>query len=119
MGVFCRYDISRDLEPQFKVIQEAVRAQQLSYGNRMLRPRKHKDKWPLYLRVLDARDCRATYPKIADVLALPHDQETRGAVYAVRDLVRAAKELRDAWPFASEEENASPLDLDEFLASLP
>jgi hypothetical protein len=94
-----RVDPLQPLEPQFKVIKEISRSSQRSLRKKVLNPRMRKDNWPLYLRVIDARDCKATYTKIARI-CLKHEDQF-GAIGAVRDLFKQASKLRDHWPFAS------------------
>jgi Family of unknown function (DUF6499) len=98
--LFFRVDPLKPLEPQFKAITEISRMSQRSLLRKSPRPRRSKKKWLLYLRVLDARECEATYIEIARV-CLPHQDEA-AAIGAVRDLHKQASQLRDRWPFASE-----------------
>jgi hypothetical protein len=98
--IFFRCDPLKPLEVQFEAFLKIASASQRSLKKKLLRPRMRKDRWPLYLRVLDALDCQATYSEIAQV-CLPH-QEQFGAARAAYDLAKQARKLRDDWPFASE-----------------
>jgi hypothetical protein len=99
--IFFRVDPLKPLEAQFKVFVEIARKSQRSLLGRILTPRARPTKWPLYLRVLDARDCDAAYSEIARV-CLKHEDPS-AAIGAARDLTKQARKLRDNWPFASEE----------------
>jgi hypothetical protein len=101
--IFFRCDPLKPLEPQFKAFYEIARRCQRSFKKAILKPRIRKDKWPLYLRVLDARDCEAKYREIAQVCGISHP-DLDGKIGAARDLAKAARQLRDAWPFATEDE---------------
>ncbi len=101
--IFFRCDPLKPLGPQFEVFQKIAARHQLSHKKKILRPRVRKDTWPLYLRVLDARDCKRKYLEIAQVCSLSHP-DLSGMVGKARDVGKAARQLRDAWPFASEEE---------------
>lgn len=98
--LFFKVDPLKPLEPQFKAIVKISRISQRSLLRKTPRPRRPSKKWPLYLRVLDARDCGATYIEIARVCLKQEDEAA--AIGAARDLHTQATELRDRWPFASE-----------------
>ncbi len=92
--LFFRIDPLKPLDPQFRGAIEIATRSQVSLLGHILAPRTRKDKWPLYLRVLDARDCKATYSEIARV-CLRHQEQGDGAA---RDLAKQARKLRDVWP---------------------
>jgi hypothetical protein len=72
------------------------------------------DKWPTYLRVLDARDCGASYLDIAQVvLGINDDEKPREASWAAREALRQAEALRDNWGFVSEDQDDFPLGWDD------
>ena len=91
-----RVDLTRPLRPQFEKFAKLAANAQKSWGKgRKLQRRTHKAKWPLYLRVLDARASGATYSQIAHAL-LRHQQQTE---QAARDVVKQAEALRDNFRF--------------------
>ena len=91
-----RVDLTRPLRPQFeKFAKLAANAQEGWSKGRKVHRRTRKDKWPLYLRVLDARASGATYSQIAHAL-LRHQRQTE---QAARDVVKQAEALRDNFRF--------------------
>lgn len=78
------FDLSRDLNEQINSIKdELYRSQGYFYEIEDITPdvlkkrRDRDDKWPLYLRILDARSAGATYLEMAEVLFpdTRHDDE--------------------------------------------
>jgi hypothetical protein len=55
-------------------------------AERVKAERPQPRKWPLYLRVLDARTCGASYGEIARVLRLNSDQTVRAAIDAAENI---------------------------------
>lgn len=88
--LFIRIDLQQELRPQFAALQKLLEK------NRW-RPsvRKHPRRWPLYLRLLDARDAGASYAQCAAIL--PGSNPTP---HAARDMIQAAEHLRQEWPFS-------------------
>jgi hypothetical protein len=97
--LYLRLDLTRPLGPQLGALtQIAKRAQKpWTNGKKEIR-RPHTRKWPLYLRVLDARDAGASYATIARAL-LTHQNRTE---QAARDVVKQAEALRNDWPYYSQ-----------------
>lgn len=91
-----RVDLTRPLRPQFEKFAKLAANAQKSWGKgRKIHRRTHKAKWPLYLRVLDARASGATYSQISHAL-LRHQQQTE---QAARDVLKQAEALRDNFRF--------------------
>ncbi len=53
--VMASFDLNRPLKPQLDNIYETLKYQQRSRKQELVIFRKHKNKWPLYLRMLDAQ----------------------------------------------------------------
>lgn len=70
-----RLDTGKPLEPQLKTIIEFFLTMQTHSFGKKLEKRARKDKWPLYLRVLDARDQGQTHETIGRTLLNCCDQE--------------------------------------------
>jgi hypothetical protein len=94
--LFFRVDLKRPLETQFRSFRQIARSSQQSWNCGKISVRRpHRRNWPLYLRVLDARDEGASYATIArDVLR--HQNRTE---QAARDVVKQAEALRNYWPY--------------------
>lgn len=90
-----RIDLTRPLTPQFNRFRKLAAEAQKSWskGGKVSR-RLRTDKWPLYLRVLDARASGASYSQIAHAL-LRHKKPTD---QGTRDVVKQAEALRDNFP---------------------
>ena len=96
-GLYLRINLRRPLPPQFEKFVEIAEISQKSWnqGKRFIR-RPNIKKWPLYLRVLDARSVGATYKIIAHELLI-HQQQTE---QAARDILGQAKKIQgDLWSF--------------------
>jgi Proteobacterial transcriptional regulator-like domain len=66
-----RFDLKRPLEPQLKKAKRHLQGvQEEFYGNRNT-SRPSRERWPLYLRVLDARDAGASWSRITNELGFP------------------------------------------------
>ena len=91
-----RVDLRRSLGSQFEEFAKLAADEQkiLNKGKKIHR-RAHKDKWPLYLQVLDARDSGASYSQIAHTI-LQHQQQTE---QAARDVIKQAEALRNNFRF--------------------
>ena len=90
LDLFCRVMLDRPLKPQFDALCSLAQESQ----SRLKVVRAATGKWPLYLRVIDAQDCGASYSEIALILG-----HTAGTKHTARDYVKQAVRLRDHWPF--------------------
>jgi Family of unknown function (DUF6499) len=96
--LFIRVDLKRPLEPQFHALKQIAKNAQRSWnGGKINVRRAHKRNWPLYLRVLDARDAGASYATIARELL----KNRNSTEQAARDIVKQAEALRDYWRYNS------------------
>ncbi|MDJ0944425.1 MAG: DUF6499 domain-containing protein [Kiloniellales bacterium] len=94
--LYFRIDVRRLLSTQLEKIREVAEDTQKSwYRGKKITRRPRKQKWPLYLRVLDARSVEVSYGTIARELLI-HQQQTD---QAARDVIKQAESLRDYWPF--------------------
>ena len=85
-----RLDLSKPWDQQGEVIRlHFIAAQKRKFGTPPGR-RERSDKWLRYLRVLDGRECGATYEEVAEVVGL--DNASR----ALTDF-NAAKSLMSNW----------------------
>lgn len=86
-----RFDIARPLEPQFSKARDHLsRLQADLCSGKLNTPRPSRELWPLYLRLLDAHDCAASWTTIASNL----DK----TVNSVRSIHRQAEGVRDKFP---------------------
>ncbi|MBY6117839.1 hypothetical protein KUV64_01720 [Mameliella alba] len=65
--VAIRFDINKPLEPQLKAASETLKGLQKKRQGKLVQTRRHPEKWLSYLRVLDARDAKATWSEITKV----------------------------------------------------
>jgi hypothetical protein len=64
-----RFTITEPLEPQIRKARELLmRLQEERLGKKKNTPRPSRELWPLYLRVLDARECGASWKSIGKTL---------------------------------------------------
>jgi hypothetical protein len=62
--VYLVFDLNRSVQQQVEAAKEMLLARQRGYSGRKAR----RDKWPKYLRALDARDAQAKYREIGQVI---------------------------------------------------
>jgi hypothetical protein len=62
------FDLDKPLEAQFSHARELLNVYQSERHSKLLQRRKSRDKWPMYLRVLDGRECGASWSEIGAVL---------------------------------------------------
>lgn len=88
-----RFNLARPLEPQIKDARiDLRRMQKERYGDKATQ-RPSRELWPLYLRVLDARECRASWKTIGKTL---WDSDT--AKDKARRTYESAVGVRDNFP---------------------
>ncbi|MEJ7667707.1 MAG: hypothetical protein WKH97_03030 [Casimicrobiaceae bacterium] len=62
------FDLRKPLAPQLDSAKDYLTGLQREYVGDVVQARHHKRKWPLYLRVIDARDDKETWERIFDAL---------------------------------------------------
>ena len=63
-----RFNLNEPLEPQLEKARKALVDLQTKQLGKKIYRRPRRERWPLYLRVLDARDCGASWQKIGGTL---------------------------------------------------
>ena len=96
-AVYLRFDVSKPLPAQLEIAKsDLTKKQNYLYGKQNeLKPRR--DRWPLYLRALDAKDAGAGYGLIARTF-WPNDLDKK-TPQSARDVYEAAVALRNNFPF--------------------
>ena len=90
-SLFLRVDLRRSVPTQLARLKEIASVYQESSSVKQVRRRPLL--WPVYLRVLDAREAGASYNEIAGSF-LRNDSDQRA-----RDTIDAAIKLRQEWPY--------------------
>lgn len=88
------FDLSRPIEPQLKAAKKVLKSFQKYHAGKVIGKRRQPEKWPTYLRLLDARDAGASWSEIADGVYGPsssHIEDWRAEV--ARKAYRAAETL--------------------------
>lgn len=88
------FDLTQPLKPQLARVKRALVELQERRAGRRVERRRHPEKWPLYLRVLDARDAGATWETIASKI-LVHERKEAAAA---RQIWEQAHQLMFNWP---------------------
>ena len=83
------FDIYSPIRPQLEGL-EAYLIDQQHYTAPKDIERNHRDKWLLYLRILDAREAKATWADCASILPIT----TAGKEQTARDIHNQAKQLQ-------------------------
>ncbi len=83
------FDLNKPLEPQLKFAKQVLQDSQIKLLGKKLQSRRHRKKWLLYLRTLDARASNASWSEIS----ILHENTARTEQTA-RDVWKAANELR-------------------------
>lgn len=85
-------DVSRDLESQFRRTNAEAKAYQKMMG--IIPTRHHTEKWPLYLRALDARDTyKAKFREMGEILRGKDDYSD--ATSSGRSLYNSARKVQE------------------------
>jgi hypothetical protein len=90
-----RINIAKPLGPQVEAARSYLLLKQEELYGKKSTPRPSRELWPLYLRVLDARDCGASWPKIGKALWPSHKGDLKAK--ACRTHEQAAW-VRDNFP---------------------
>lgn len=90
---FC-FDINEPIDPQLEKVKKNLTILQQEIKGKKIQRRARLSNWPLYLRVLDAKDSGATYNEIA-LQIWPGQEKTP---QSARDIFEAACNLRDNFP---------------------
>jgi hypothetical protein len=100
--LYVKFNLKRPIGDQMEVVRKWIenRQRDLVSVGRATKPRRTRnwrDKWPMYLRVLDARAVGANLDKIAGVLCsdTPNSYPQFKARDAIRKNLAAARRLRD------------------------
>ena len=102
------FDLTKPIQPQLDTAKEIFERHQRGESV-IIRPRRrHRVKWSLYLRVIDARDAGATWEEIGEIILLPDPDETPQGDYdsqvkenlaqSAHAIWRQAQELKDNFP---------------------
>lgn len=62
------FDLRKPLEEQLFSAKHTLKSEQLEMFGKKLQKRRRSNLWRTYLRVLDARECKASWAKIAKIL---------------------------------------------------
>lgn len=89
-----RVDLTHPLLPQFRRLYRLAEYAQASWQPHVRRPRPSK--WPLYLRVLDARDAGAKFREIGEVVLGYTDYDE--AAKRADETLKAARRLQEDFP---------------------
>ena len=92
------FDLNRPVGPQLQTAKMNLEALQLSRFDKVEKPKRHHlHKWPIYLRVLDARDAGASWSQIAEILPEDPKGKTVKTPQSARDIYKAADTLRNSF----------------------
>lgn len=94
--VYIKFDLSEPLQGQVKLATNLLKETQIARFGTKVERRAHHNKWPLYLRVLDARTQGASYGEIGKLLLSNSQREAAGYDYSPR-----TKVIHDAAMFLS------------------
>jgi hypothetical protein len=87
-------DLNKPLGPQLRDAKAGLRRAQVELRGSVLDLRRHEDKWPLYLRALDARDAGETLESIGLHMLGRIDDAAQHA----RNTLKRAAQLSFSWP---------------------
>jgi hypothetical protein len=88
------FDLNKPLEEQLRKAKTGLKRAQVDLLSSALDWRRHEDKWPLYLRAIDAREAGETLDSIGlHVLGRIDD-----AAQHARNTLRQATDLSFSWP---------------------
>ena len=90
-SLFLRVDLRRSVPKQLAHLKKIAKDCQQSWSVKQVRRRPKL--WPMYLRVLDAREAGASYNEIAGSFLRNDSDQT------ARDTIDAAIKLRQEWPY--------------------
>lgn len=62
------FDLSKPIEPQLRAAKKLLLTSQVKHAGKAIQIRHHPDKWPTYLRVIDARADGASWSMVAGIL---------------------------------------------------
>ncbi len=102
------FDIREPLQPQFDEVKEHFERYLHEHGVIIRQRRRHKDKWSLYLRVIDARADGATWEQIGETVLLPNQNESCQTEYDGLNSENLPQLARGIWERAQELMNNFP-----------
>mgnify|MGYP001562861386 CR=1 FL=1 len=82
------FDLDMPIRPQIEEAEAAIKEFQVHRNGKLIQKRRHSGKWLTYLRVLDARECGASWSEIATILP-----RTAGTEQTARDTWEQARAL--------------------------
>ncbi|MGD9919450.1 MAG: DUF2285 domain-containing protein [Paenirhodobacter sp.] len=82
------FDLDMPIRPQIEEAEKALKEFQIHRNGKTIQKRRHTEKWLTYLRVLDARECGASWSEIATILPM-----TAGTEQTARDTWEQARAL--------------------------
>lgn len=85
--VAAMFDLTKPLGEQLAAAKDFLERAQIKMQGQRVQKRRHKSKWLIYLRVLDGRECGATWSEIAHILP--------------NSTARTEQNARDTWEQAS------------------
>lgn len=99
-NVLVPFDLRLPLNPQYDAIKDTLASQQQRYfeehGDKVQNVKRHRDKWPTYLRALDGVSSGASRKEIADVLFPPEEQHPNAdPEKKLDDTLRQARNLTE------------------------
>jgi hypothetical protein len=89
-------DLSAPIQKQLDRARLTLEYMQKKKIGKVVRPRKHRDKWLTYLRVLDAKESGLSLSKTAKYVLGPTERD--GPAQFARDVWKQAQALRSKWP---------------------
>lgn len=98
--VLYRFNLDRPIDEQLEDAKKYLSDMQRHAKGKAVEWRRHRSKWPLYLRALDAKDAGASQPEMADVFWTRRNQRRADGKIekppqSARDTYAQACELRD------------------------
>ena len=91
------FSLALPLEPQINKARRSLIKQQEELFGKVSTPRPSREMWSLYPRVLDARDCGASWSLIGETL-WPKDDERCDLKHKARRTHEQAAQVRDNFP---------------------
>lgn len=83
------FDLDRPIGPQLKYAEQTLKEFQRLRVGKLVQFRQHREKWPLYLRVLDARAAGASWDQVAGILPPMLSKNTVGTARSVHEQAEA------------------------------
>jgi hypothetical protein len=91
-------DLARPYAVLIKEVGEAIREMQSDENGKISAPKAHPEKWLRYLRVLDGRECGASWGKLAKVAASENSDGAAITPQNAKQVHAAATAIMFKWP---------------------